>query len=92
MPLQMDGTLNYGLHSHEIITPARIRNDFSRFNTYKFAGLPPSAICNPSFAAIKAAIFPQKSDYLYFVRDKVTSAHKFSSTYNEHIKAVNKNK
>lgn len=92
MPLQMDGTLNYGLHSHEIITPARIRNDFSRFNTYKFAGLPPSAICNPSFAAIKAAIFPQKSDYLYFVRDKATSAHKFSSTYNEHIKAVNKNK
>lgn len=92
MPLQMDGTLNYGMHSHEIITPARIRNDFSRFNTYKFAGLPPSAICNPSFAAIKAAIFPQKSDYLYFVRDKATSAHKFSATYNEHIKAVNKNK
>lgn len=92
MPLQMDGTLNYGLHSHEIITPARIRNDFSRFNTYKFAGLPPNAICNPSFAAIKAAIFPQKSDYLYFVRDKATSAHKFSSTYNEHIKAVNQNK
>lgn len=92
MPLQMDGTLNYGLHSHERITAARIKSDKSRYNTYKYTGLPPNAICNPSLAAIKAAIFPKKSNYLYFVRDKVTGVHKFSASYDEHIKAVNKNK
>ena len=92
MPLQMDGTLNYGLHSHERITAARIKSDNSRYNTYKYAGLPSNAICNPSLAAIKAAIFPKKSDYLYFVRDKATGVHKFSVSYDQHTKAVNKNK
>ena len=40
MKLQMDGTLNYGLYSHEKVTPQRIANDNTRFNTYKFAGIP----------------------------------------------------
>ena len=70
MKLQMDGTLNYGLYSHEKITPRRIANDNTKFNTYKFAGLPEGAVCTVSMSAIRAAIFPKKTDYLYFVRDK----------------------
>ena len=34
MKLQMDGTLNYGLYSHETVTAERIRTDKSKFNTY----------------------------------------------------------
>lgn len=88
MKLQMDGTLNYGKYSHEKITPQRIRQDNSSYNTYKFSGIPKDAICNVSFAAIKAAIFPAKTEYLYFVRDKKTNKHVFSSTLKEHNKAI----
>ena len=32
MRLQMDGTLNYGIYSHDVITAERIRSDMSEFN------------------------------------------------------------
>lgn len=90
MKLQMDGTLNYGLHSHEKITPERIAKDTSRYNTYAHEGLPPQAICNVSFPAIKAAIFPKKTNYLYFVRNKSTGKHAFTSTLNGHQEEIKK--
>lgn len=92
MKLQMDGALNYGLHSHERITAARIQSDNSRYNTYKYAGLPPEAVCVVSLPALRAAIFPKKTDFLYFVRDKATGVHKFSTTYDAHKNAINENK
>ncbi|EPJ2016967.1 endolytic transglycosylase MltG [Campylobacter lari] len=88
MKLQMDGTLNYGKYSHEKITPQRIRSDNSSYNTYKFNGIPKEAVCNVSFEAIKAAIFPAKTEYLYFVRDKKTNKHIFTSTLKDHNKAI----
>lgn len=88
MKLQMDGTLNYGLYSHTKITPERIRNDESSYNTYKFAGLPAEAVCNVSLNAIKAAIFPAKTEYLYFMRDKKTGLHIFTTNVDDHNKAV----
>lgn len=88
MKLQMDGTLNYGFYSHTKVTPERIRNDESSYNTYKFAGLPKEAVCNVSQAAIRAAIFPAKTNYLYFVRDKSTGKHIFTTNLNDHNKAI----
>ena len=88
MRLQMDGTLNYGLYSHTKITPERIRNDESSYNTYKFEGLPKEAVCNVSLDAIKAAISPAKTDYLYFMRDKSTGKHIFTTNVKDHNKAV----
>lgn len=92
MKLQMDGTLNYGFYSHTKITPQRIREDNSSYNTYKFEGLPKEAVCNVSLSAIRAAIFPAKTDYLYFVRDKTTGAHIFSTNLNDHNKAIQSQK
>lgn len=89
MKLQMDGTLNYGIYSHIKVTPQRIQQDNSSYNTYKFKGLPEEAVCNVSLAAIRAAIFPAKTDFLYFVRDKTTKAHVFSTNINDHNKAIN---
>ncbi len=89
MKLQMDGTLNYGIYSHVKVTPQRIKQDNSFYNTYKFEGLPKEAICNVSLTAIRAAIFPAKTDYLYFVRDKNTKIHTFSTNLNDHSRAVN---
>lgn len=91
MPLQMDGTLNYGKYSHEIVTAQRIREDESSYNTYKNKGLPANPVCAVSLNAIKAALFPVKSDYLYFVRDNKTGLHKFAATYNSHVNNINAN-
>jgi UPF0755 protein len=84
MKLQMDGTLNYGIYSNTVITADRIRDDNTTYNTYKVVGLPSDPICAVSLDAIKAAIFPVKSDYIYFVRDNRTGLHKFASTFEEH--------
>ena len=89
MPLQMDGTLNYGKYSHIKITPKRIKGDKSRFNTYKHRGLPPYPICAVSIDAIKASIKPAETDYLYFMKN-AKGEHNFSSTYREHRANIRK--
>jgi UPF0755 protein len=91
MKLQMDGTLNYGEYSNIKVTAQRIRDDETSYNTYKVKGLPKDPICAVSLDAIKAAIFPVKSDYLYFVRDNSTGLHKFSKSYMAHIDNINAN-
>lgn len=87
MRLQMDGTLNYGKYSHQKVTPYRIRNDKSRFNTYKYKGLPYIPVCAVSSQAIEAAINPAKSDYLYFMKNK-KDVHDFTRYYSTHRKNI----
>lgn len=89
MPLQMDGTLNYGKYSHIKVTPQRIKTDNSRFNTYKNKGLPHSPIGAVSFAAIRAAVKPVKSTYLYFMKN-AQGVHDFTSSYKAHRKNIQK--
>jgi len=84
MKLQMDGTLNYGKYSHLRITAKRIREDKSSFNTYKNRGVPSIPVCNVSFDAIRAAIFPAKTNYLYFMKNK-GNTHDFSCNYSTHM-------
>jgi UPF0755 protein len=87
MKLQMDGTLNYGKYSHIKITPKRIRQDHSQYNTYLYSGVPKVPVCNVSIDAIMAAIFPKKTKYLYFVKSK-NKTHKFSCNYSTHINNI----
>lgn len=90
MKLQMDGTLNYGKYAHTKVTPQRIREDTSKYNTYKYEGLPPTPISVVSIEAIKAAIFPKKSNFLYFVRDKrdKEGGHIFTKSLAAHNRAI----
>ncbi|MCE3047431.1 endolytic transglycosylase MltG [Helicobacter sp. faydin-H17] len=83
MPLQMDGSLNYGQYSHDKITPKRIREDQSLFNTYKYRGIPPVPSGSVSFEALEASLNPDRVPYLYFVRTK-DGRHTFSETYQDH--------
>jgi UPF0755 protein len=59
----------------------------STYNTYKHTGLPPGPICNPGMAALRAAISPAQTDYLYFVSDAAGHS-RFSSTLKEHQEKV----
>ena len=92
MRLQLDGSLNYGLFSHSKITPKRLREDKSFYNTYLYDGLPPEPVCNASAAAIRASVRPEKSPYFYFMRDKKTGLHIFSKSLAEHQRAVDAQK
>ena len=84
MKLQMDGTLNYAQYSHIKVTPKRIREDKSIYNTYLHKGVPEIPVCNVSFEAIRAAIFPAKTSYLYFMKSK-KGTHDFSCNYSTHL-------
>jgi len=91
MALQMDGTLNYGKYSHVKVTPKRIKEDKSGFNTYLNKGLPPYPICSVSVDAINAVLHPKKTDYLYFMRNK-SGVHDFTNSYKEHLRNIKKAK
>ncbi len=91
MALQMDGTLNYGKYSNVKVTPERIKNDTSYYNTYKYKGLPHDPICAVSTDAILAAIKPSDTRYLYFMRQS-NGKHQFSNTYNQHLQSIQKRK
>lgn len=87
MKLQMDGTLNYGKYSHMRVTPKRIRNDNTIYNTYKNRGIPSIPVCNVGFESIKAAVFPAKTDYLYFMKSR-NGKHDFTCNYSTHLSNI----
>ncbi len=87
IPLQMDGTLNYAQYSHTKVTHERIQKDMSAFNTYHHKGLPPYPVCTVSLEALKAAVRPAKTRYLYFVKG-IDGRHIFSVTYKNHLKNI----
>lgn len=87
MPLQMDSTVQYVLGKQkETLTYADTELD-SPYNTYVNPGLPPGPIACPGAASIKAAIYPEKTDYLYFVVSKeLDGTHTFTADYNQFLK------
>ncbi len=58
----------------------------SYFNTYLYAGLPPTPISNPGLDSLNAAAFPAETDY-YFFRAKCDGSgyHDFAVTFDEHL-------
>ena len=90
MPLQFDSTLHYAVDSRgEIQTSSDLRDLDSPYNTYKVTGLTPTPIDSPGEAALKAALNPEQTDYLYFVTvNLATGETKFASTLAEHNRNV----
>jgi UPF0755 protein len=63
----------------------------SKYNTYKYPGLPPSPICNPGLDSIKAALYPKETDDLFFFTpDNNTLV--FSKYYKQHLEKQKKMK
>ena len=90
--LESDATVRYFLavsgENAATFTAEQIRIE-NPYNTYRSEGLPPGAICNAGADALYAAIYPEKTDYLYFVCDKGGNAV-YSRTYREHLAATKK--
>lgn len=62
----------------------------SPYNTYKYKGLPPGPIASPGEKSIEAAIYPDETDYLYFVAKSDGSGNVFTKSSDEHINTVRK--
>ena len=87
MPLQSDPTAVYGVRAFAgKVTRADICRR-SPYNTYLVRGLPPGPIGNPGTDALRAALHPAHSSYLYFVA-RQDGTHCFSHTLEEHNRAV----
>ncbi|CTQ34247.1 endolytic transglycosylase MltG [Jannaschia rubra] len=87
MRLQTDPTVIYGITRGEgplgrAITVRDLRGQ-TPYNTYVVDGLPPTPIANPGAEAIRAALNPEETDYLFFVADG-TGGHAFAETLAEH--------
>lgn len=91
MLLQTDPTVIYALTGgREELGRPLLKKDLAvdnPYNTYKYAGLPPTAICNPGEASLYAAAHPAETDYLYFVANG-SGGHNFAKTLGEHNRNV----
>ncbi len=93
MPLMTDPSVIYGLELQNQWRGALYESDLKRdtpYNTYVHAGLPPGPVANPGAKALRAAIAPAQTDYLYFVAagDNPQGKSVFATTLEEHNRNV----
>jgi len=89
MPLQADPTLKYILDNPSYTLSSKELEIDSPYNSYKYNGLPPTPICNPSIKSIEAVLHPKDVPYLYFVADG-KGRHLFAVTFEEHLRNIHK--
>ena len=85
--LGSDPTVIYGIKDFDGNLTRRHLRTVTAYNTYKIYGLPPTPIANPGMASLRAAVNPEKVDYLYFV-SKGDGSHFFSKDLKTHNRAV----
>ena len=94
MLLQIDATLQY-THGKNAdgswwgsINLSEKQSD-SPYNSYMVKGLPPTPICSPGIASIKAVLDPEETDCLFYLHDHDGQIH-CSVTYEEHKENIEK--
>lgn len=65
--LELDSTVSYAVQRFNVTTTPADRASPSRFNTYKYAGLPSGPISNPGEEALKAVLNPTPGRWIFFV-------------------------
>ena len=93
MPLMTDPSVIYGLEVQNQWRGTLYESDLKRdtpYNTYLHAGLPPGPVANPGVKALRAAMAPAETEYLYFVAAGQNPQGKslFASTIEEHNRNV----
>ena len=99
--IDIDASVQYGVANRKCGSgalecddwwPIITRNDIDRegpYNVYKKQGLPPTPIANPGLSSIKAAIYPEESDYWFYIHD-TSGTIRFAETIEEHNENVRK--
>jgi len=87
MKLECDATVQYALGAHKARLLHADLQVVSPYNTYLHEGLPPGPINNPGLASMRAALSPEKTEFLYYVA-KPDGSHVFSRTLEEHQAAI----
>ena len=96
MKLDIDATVQYALGYQakektwwkKELTTEDLEID-SPYNTYKYAGLPPTPIANPGLSVMEAVINAPENEYLYYIADKQGKSH-FAKTFEEHAANISK--
>ena len=89
MRLESDPTVIYGIKDFDGNLTRKHLKTRTPYNTYKIKGLPIGPIANPGRASLEAALYPEKTSYIYFVSKKDTT-HQFSTNLKQHNRAVRK--
>jgi UPF0755 protein len=89
MRLESDPTVIYGIKNFDGNLTRKHLSTHTPYNTYKIRGLPAGPIANPGRASLEAALYPERSVFIYFVSKK-DSTHYFSTNLKEHNQAVRK--
>lgn len=92
MAFQSCATLGYAIGEWKLTYNETDMQSDSLYNTYKYSGFPPGPGNNAGEKAIVAAIYPEESDYYYFMADVCSENPKtyFSKNYQEHVRKTNK--
>jgi UPF0755 protein len=90
MPLDFDSTLQFALDKYGARLVDSDKQIDSPYNTYRNAGLPPGPISSPGVGSLRAALQPAQVDFLFFVSNADGKTHTFSTTLEDHNKAVAK--
>jgi len=82
--LESDVTINYVEQYIRPNVDASEMEEYSfNYNTYKCTGIPVGAVCNPGLAAINATLYPEQTDYYFFVTD-ILGNYYYATTLQEH--------
>lgn len=99
-PLQADATIQY-ITGTDRCRDGEVNCDFWRpvkradleidspYNTYLYKGLPPTPICNPGLASIRAVVEPQENDYWFYLSDSTGQIH-YAKTNEEHNQNISR--
>lgn len=92
MLLQSSVTVCYALYDYDHWMDCEVNpNIDSPYNTYKYAGIPIGPIDNPGETAIASVLYPEKTNYLYFIADVYGDGTVYyAETYAEHQKNIEK--
>jgi UPF0755 protein len=86
IPIAIDAAVIYGIEDYQgDITKKHLSDPTNPYNTRIRLGLPPTPICSPAEASLRAILTPSREGYLYYVLDPGTDRrHHFSKTGEEH--------
>ena len=85
MALESDATVNYVTGKNDPAVSSADTQINSPYNTYKYPGLPPTPIANPSLSSILSVLHPTQTDYMYFLHDQTTGKAYYAKTYDEQL-------